>query len=89
MVLKTVNYIGIIMKNKLKKITVLTSLLLCIPLLAQATQLSDAKNIDKNKIIKNTGTVTIMNCAPYPLCVEEIQSSQGKDKQEKSKKKTK
>jgi hypothetical protein len=76
------------MKKKLRNVA-LVSITACIPLLAQASILIDSTNIDKQINSKNTGTVTIKVCAPYPLCVEEIQSSQVKDKQEKTKKKTK
>jgi hypothetical protein len=75
------------MKNKFKMMIVST--FACIPLLAQATSLVDSQNINKQLNNTNTGTVTIKACAPYPLCKEEIQSSQSKDKQEKTKKKPK
>jgi len=78
------------MNNKLKKMA-LVSAMACIPLLAQASPLIDSKNIDKH-IDNNSGTVTIMNCAPYPLCrknLSEIQKSPTKTTQEKTKKKPK
>ncbi|MBU2971909.1 hypothetical protein KO527_21430 [Pseudoalteromonas sp. C2R02] len=77
------------MKSKLKKITVVMTVIACIPLLAQAAPLIDSKNIDKQIDNKNTGTVTIMNCSPYPLCAKEVTEEQTKKTQGKTKKKTK
>jgi hypothetical protein len=88
MALKTVNHIGIIMKNKLKKISTLVFTLAFVPLLAQAAPLIDSKNIDKQINSKNTGTITIMSCAPYPLCVKEVTEQQTKKTQDKPKKKS-
>jgi len=86
MSLKTKNYIGIIMENK--KTLTLVSLVACIPLLAQATPLIDSKSINKQVDNKNTGTITIMSCAPYPLCAIGKQAEETKPSQDKPKKKS-
>ncbi|WP_127924197.1 MULTISPECIES: hypothetical protein [unclassified Pseudoalteromonas] len=75
------------MKNTFKKISLLASLVMAMPFLAQAAPLIDLKNIDKQIDNKNTGTVTIMNCSPYPLCAKEVTEEQTKKTQEKHKKK--
>jgi hypothetical protein len=77
------------MKSKLKKITVVMTVMACIPLLAQAATLIDSKNIDKQIDNKNTGTVTIMNCSPYPVCAKDIREIQTKTTSQKPKKKSK
>jgi len=76
------------MKNKLKLITTLLSAVVCIPLLAQAAPLIDSKNIDKQVNKKETGTVTIMNCAPYPICRAGSRDIETKPSQDKPKKKS-
>ena len=65
----------------------LVSTMAFIPLLTQASPLIDSKSINKHIDNKNTGTVTIMNCAPYPICkAHKLKSTTS---QEKPKKKTK
>lgn len=84
MALQFINYKGINMKNTLKNIA-LVSAMACIPLLAQASPLIGSKNIDKQIDNKNTGTVTIMNCAPYPIC-RDVKNKTSQDKPKKDSK---
>jgi len=76
------------MKNKLKLMATLISAVVCIPLVAQAEQLIDTKNLDKQINNKNTGTITIKACAPYPICKAGTQGADTKPTKDKPKKKS-
>jgi len=76
------------MKNKLKNIA-LISTVTCISFFAQSDPLIDSKNLDKQIDNKNTGTITIMNCSPYPICAKDVKENQTKKTQVKTKKKPK